>query len=155
MLIEHKSQESIMRFTTAPFTVLAMIGYLAAANTTAQAADRFAVISVANQTEANLVVNYRWGNGSWTKATIGPKRNHLFWYEYPNPTNTSSPDMCLNFDADVGASKYQEAKKLHGFRVPDKNYSGGHHYAFRYDGATKKYIEIFDTSRNTTTAFCS
>jgi hypothetical protein len=113
----------------------------------ASAATRFAVVSIVNETQANLVISYRWGDGEWKQTRLGPSARHWWSYKYPNPNENRSPDFHLKFDADTSSSKYTEPKKLHGFAAAEENFDLGHKYAFRYDGPSKRYIEIFDISR--------
>ena len=60
---------------------------------------------------------------------------------------TRQPDFHIKFDANSAQTKYEEKKKLHGFRAPDQSYDLGHKYAFRYNGPTKRFIEIYDLSK--------
>lgn len=110
----------------------------------AEAADRFAVISVHNETNANLNVVYRWGGGQKKTHFLGPNAKHWFAYKYPKPDDDHSPDFFISFDADTTNQKYSEEKRLHGFRAPEENYDLGHKYAFRYNGPSKRFIEIYD-----------
>lgn len=111
------------------------------------AADRFAVISIDNATNATVTVTYRWGTQSKKNHTFTPGQRHWFSYKYDSPSSPSSPDFFISFDSDVRGGKYIEDKRLHGFRAPEENYDLGHKYTFRYDGPSKRYIELYDSSR--------
>jgi hypothetical protein len=110
----------------------------------AYAADRFAVISIANQTNANITVSYHWGDGQRRTHSFTPGARHWFSYKYPRPDADHSPDFFVTFDADTTNQRYGEDKKLHGYRAPEENYNLGHKYAFKYNGPSKRYIEIYD-----------
>jgi hypothetical protein len=113
-----------------------------------EAADRFAVISVQNETNANITIAYRWADDQ-TKKThlLAPNAKHWFSYKYPSPDANHSPDFFISFDADTTNQNYSEDKKLHGYRAPEQNFDLGHKYGFRYNGPSKRYIEIYDISR--------
>jgi hypothetical protein len=113
----------------------------------AEAADRFAMISIANETNANITIVYRWGNGEKKRHSFAPGARQWFSYRYPKPDADQSPDFFISFDADTTKQNYKEDQRLHGFRTPEENYDLGHKYAFRYNGPSKKYIEIYDLSR--------
>ena len=112
------------------------------------AADRFAVISIENETNANINVVYRWGNAATKTHHFAPGARHWFSYKYPHPDENKSPDFFIKFDADTTGQAYQEEKKLHGFRAPDQSYELGHKYVFKYNGPSKRFIEIYDRSKS-------
>jgi len=112
--------------------------------TNAKAADRFAVISIANETNANITVSYHWGDGQRKTHFFRPGARHWFSWKYPTPDYDRSPDFFITFDADTTSQRYGEDKRLHGNRAPEESYNLGHKYAFRYDGPSKRYIEIFN-----------
>jgi len=112
---------------------------------TAKAADRFAVISIANETNANITVSYHWGDGQRKTHFFRPGAKHWFSWKYPRPDYDRSPDFFISFDADTTSQRYGEDKRLHGYRAPEENYDLGNKYAFRYNGPSKRYIEIYDT----------
>jgi hypothetical protein len=126
---------------------IALIAGLAFAPRPALGADRFSVISIANQTNANITIVYRWGNQEKKRHHFAPGARQWFSWEYAKPDQDHSPDFFVTFDADTTKQTYQEEKKLHGFRAPEQNYDLGHKYAFEYDGPSKKYIEIFDLNK--------
>jgi hypothetical protein len=111
---------------------------------TAFAANRFSVISITNETRANLTISWRWASDEWKQTFLGPNARHVWWYEYKQVDQNMSPDFHLRFDADTSSSKYTEPKKLHGRAAPEANFDLGHKYAFRYDGPSKRYIEIYE-----------
>jgi hypothetical protein len=125
-----------------------MVAALSLAPAMALAADRFAVISIANETNANVNIVYRWGTGEKKKHHFGPGAHHWFSYKYDHPDDSHSPDFFISFDADTTNQHYGEDKKLHGFRAPDQSYDLGHKYVFRYNGPSKRFIEIYDASKH-------
>jgi hypothetical protein len=90
------------------------------------AAKRFSVVSLVNETQANLTISYRWAQESWKQVRLTPGARELFVWPY------SKPDA--------------EAKKLRGFAAEEQNFDLGHKYSFRYDGPSKRYIELWDIS---------
>jgi len=110
------------------------------------AAKRFAVVSVTNETRANLTIVFRWGNEPWQRKNLPAGDKHWFAWRYSRPDEDRSPDLFVKFDADAGVSRYTEEKRLHGYAAEDETFELGHLYAFRYDGPAKRYIEIWDVS---------
>ena len=108
------------------------------------AADRFSVISIANETNANINVVYHWGDGQEKTYRFAPGVHHWFSYAYSRPDENRSPDFHIKFDADTTNQRYSEFKKLHGYRAPDQSYNLGHEYVFKYDGPAKRFIEMYD-----------
>jgi hypothetical protein len=108
------------------------------------AADRFSVISIANETNANINVVYHWGDGQEKTYRFTPGAQHWFSYAYSRPDENRSPDFHIKFDADTTNQRYSEFKKLHGYRAPDQSYNLGHKYVFKYDGPAKRFIEMYD-----------
>src|ERR1700678_426669 len=49
------------------------------------ATSRFAVVSVVNETQANLTINFRWGTGPWQKKFLAPGARDWFSWTYPDP----------------------------------------------------------------------
>jgi hypothetical protein len=115
----------------------------------AEAADRFAVISIANETNANITVVYRWADdpNNKKKHLFRPGTQTWFSHQYSRPDEDRSPDFYLAFDADTTGQMYQEEKRLHGFRAPDQSYELGHKYVFKYNGPSKRFIEIYDRDK--------
>jgi hypothetical protein len=110
------------------------------------AAKRFSVVSLVNETQANLTISYRWAQESWKQVRLTPGAREMFVWPYSKPDEDRSPDLHVTFDADSSASKYAEAKKLRGFAAEEQNFDLGHKYSFRYDGPSKRYIELWDIS---------
>ena len=84
---------------------------------TAKAADRFAVISIANETNANITVSYHWGDGQRKTHSFRPGARQWFSYQYTRPDDDHSPDFFITFDADTTSQRYGEDKRLHGYRA--------------------------------------
>jgi hypothetical protein len=102
------------------------------------------VISIANETNANISVVYHWGDGQEKTYRFAPGARQWFSYAYSRPDENRSPDFHIKFDADSTNQRYSEFKKLHGYRAPDQSYNLGHEYVFKYDGPAKRFIEIYD-----------
>ena len=136
----------MMTFFARSSTIVLLAG-AALAPLGAHAADRFSVISIANETNANITIKYQWG-GPWQSKFLAPGAHEWFSYEYSKPDQDASPDFIASFDANSRAGvAYHEEKKLHGFRAPEQNYDLGHKYVFRYNGPSKTYIELYDVGK--------
>jgi len=116
---------------------------LAVVPRTASASTRFSVISIVNETRANLVISWRWGDDDWKQSRLGPSARHWFSYKYAQANQNRSPDFHLKFDADTSSAKDPEPRKLRGYAAPEESYDLGRKYAFRYDSPSKRYIELY------------
>ena len=55
-----------------------------------------------------------------------------------------SPQLVVKFDADGTSAKYLQEYVLKRRAAPEQNYQLGHKYAFRYDGPSRRYIDLVD-----------
>jgi hypothetical protein len=111
----------------------------------ANAATRFAVVSILNETRADMTLSYRWGTeGEWQQVRISPGERHWWSHKFAYPNENKAPHFYLRFDADTTSKRYIEPWKLTGRAAEEERFELGNKYAFRYDGSSKRYIEIFD-----------
>ena len=104
---------------------------------------RFAVVSIANETPVNLVLSYHWGdNDAWQATYVGAGKR-LFW-SHPLSNANRAPYLFIRFDSDTSNKRYIEPWKLIGRAAVDEKFELGNKYAFRYDGSSRRFIEIFD-----------
>jgi len=109
------------------------------------AARRFSVVGLANETQANLTISYRWGEEAWQKARFTPGAKQWFSWKYSKPDEDRSPDFHVVLDSDSSTAEY-EAKKLRGFVTEEQDSDVGHQYAFRHGSPSMRYIELWDIS---------
>ncbi len=110
----------------------------------ARAAMRFAVVSVANETQANLVIAYHWGNDPPSQKRLSAGEKSWFSWRFATADQDRAPLLFITFDSDASPSRYTEVKRLAAFAAVEENYELGHKYAFRYDGPSRRYIELWD-----------
>jgi hypothetical protein len=118
------------------------------APTAALSDDRYAVISIHNETNSDITVVYRWEGMEERTHRFPPGHKHAFTWEYEKANLDHSPDLILKFDSDTTrGGSFEQTKRLHGFRAPDQSFELGHKWAFRYDGPSKRYITLIDLSK--------
>jgi hypothetical protein len=99
----------------------------------AQQTERFGVFSVQNDT-GNLTIQYqiKIGNGPWTTYTIAPGQNRVFWHEYKNQHDHSSPPTYIRFNSAVGNNQAFEIQyDLTRYAAPDHLYQYAKQYSFQ------------------------
>ena len=123
----------------------AILGSAFAAETSF-AANRFSVVSIANETNANVGISYKWGeNDAVRRMFLAPRERRWFSWAYPTENYNRSPDFLIQYDADAGGQYFKSGwKRLRGYASPDQNFAGGNEYVFKYDGPTQRFIEIRD-----------
>ena len=113
----------------------------------ANAATRFAVVSIVNETRASLLLSYRWGDWAkdqWRQVNVTPGER-LSWSHPLEAVNVNrAPYFYIRFDSDTSSRRFVEPWKLTGRAAADQSFELGNKYAFRYDGPSKRFIEIFD-----------
>jgi hypothetical protein len=130
--------------TLSSLSALVVVGLALFQAAPAQAATRFAMVSIANETSYNITFSYRWGDGAWQSTTMAPGARRWFSWKYPQPNENRSPAFQVRFDADGTGSKYIEKYDLKRRAAVEQNYDLGHKYAFRFDGPSKRYIELYN-----------
>ena len=146
----HFLKEEVMASTFTRRQALAgscMGAVLVLAPGVACATTRFAVVSILNETRASLVLGYRWGDWAkdqWRQVNVTPG-DKLFWSHKLDALNVNNaPYFYIRFDSDTSSRRYVEPWKLIGRAAVEENFDLGNKYAFRYDGPSRRYVEIFD-----------
>ena len=110
----------------------------------AHAVTRFAVVSIANETQTTLLLSYRWGDSdNWRQINLRPGARHWWAHRFSRPNENRAPYFYIRFDSDTSSRRYVEPWKLTG-RAAEERFELGNKYALRYDGPSRRYIEIFD-----------
>jgi len=104
------------------------------------AANYFSVVSLANETPANLTISNRWGVEAWHEV---PGAKHWFSWKHSKPNEGRSLAFDVVLDREFNVLEYFEAKKLRGFAAESENLDLGHQHAFRH-GPSKRHIELWD-----------
>lgn len=131
---------TLKRFMSAAICLSA----LAFAGSGADAANRYGLTCVWNRTDINLNYSYKWGNGSWRRASVRPGAKMAHGYRFP-PNSQSSPDLYIRFDDDLIHKGVQRREyRLSSYASPQETgcQQYGKQYQFRYDGQAKKYIDL-------------
>jgi hypothetical protein len=116
---------------------------LAVVPSAALATNRFSVITITNETDMNIALQWRWSSPEWKQATISPRGRRMWSHKYDKPNENRSPDFQVRFDSDGrSGSRYTESETLRGYAAPEANFDLGRQYVFRYDGPSKRYIKL-------------
>jgi hypothetical protein len=124
---------------------LAALSVLAAATcaTAAMAANRFASLGLENKTQANITFTYAWGTGERKTSMLAPGEKRTYWYKYPTANQNNSPKFNIRFDADATSGKFIEKYNLTKNACPDESWSCAKKYVFKYEGAARKFVELY------------
>src|SRR5262245_10710282 len=109
------------------------------------AAERFSAVGLANETQTNPTICYRWGVEEWQKVRLAPGARQWFSWKFSRPDKYRPPDFHIVLDSDSSALEY-EARKLRGFIAGETNFDVGRQYAFRLGSASRRFIEFWDIS---------
>ena len=110
----------------------------------AVAADRFGVIGVENGTKVVIRMQHRWGDGQWTNDVLRPGERKWFWWEFKRANEDKTPRFHVRFDSDLSPGTFWENYKLQAYQAPDHEWASAHKYTYKYDGNTRKFIELYD-----------
>ena len=110
----------------------------------ADAANRFAMTCVENRTRITLNYNVKWGDGSWTRSSVGPGGRISHTYRFPPGKEGKAPWLYIGFDDDLSAKATQREYRLESYSSPQTTdcVRYGREYQFRYDGTAKKFIDL-------------
>jgi hypothetical protein len=109
------------------------------------AVTRFAVVSIANETQTSLLLSYRWGDSdNWQQINLRPGARHWWSHRFSRPNENRAPPFYIRFDSDTTSKRYIEPWKLTGRAAVEERFDLGNKYALRYDGPSRRYVEIFD-----------
>jgi hypothetical protein len=65
-------------------------------------------------------------------------------HEFSKPNENRAPHFYIRFDSDTSSKRYIEPWKLTGRAAVEARFELGNKYALRYDGPSRRYVEIFD-----------
>ena len=110
-------------------------------NTTWQAPLIYALTHIANNSDANATVYFKWGNGPWKWRVI--ERGQEAWFSYPySGQSQSSPDLFVRIDVDTNGVKFVEHVLSRGASPDDHSPRFGHHFTIKQlPGTDTRYIE--------------
>jgi hypothetical protein len=97
--------------------------------------ERFGVFSVQNDT-GNLTITFqvKIGDGGWTTYTLAPGQRWVFWHEYKNQNDHTSPVTLIRFNSAVaGNPGFDLEYTLTRYAAPDRTYQYAKKYAFQKD----------------------
>jgi hypothetical protein len=108
-----------------------------------EAADRFAVLCLNNNTNRIINYKYKWGDGNWKTSRVRPAGRYWHSWKYKRPNQRKSPPFNISFDSDMSNGKYFQTYKLGKFASPEQSCRVGKKYVFKYDGKSKRYVELY------------
>lgn len=111
--------------------------------TTAQAANRFAVVCLHNRTSAPINYQVKWADvDRWDTNRLAAGANTWFSHEYDRQNENRSPRLLVKFDSDLTQQRYQLTYKLERRAAAGKSCSEGKPYAFQYEPSNRKFIDL-------------
>jgi hypothetical protein len=140
--------ESEWRSTVKKYLATAIASALALQFTfsAAQADDRYAKVCIKNETTANMLFSWRFGDDPWKQVDLTPGRQEIFWYEYAKVNQDRSPYLYIRYDAKLNGKK-EEAKQLHLNRAAgNDNCNQAKMHAFRIDPNDSNFITLYQTN---------
>lgn len=100
-----------------------------------------ALIHLANNSNAQATVYFKWGNGPWKRTVIPIGGRHYFNHRYDGQSR-SSPDFFVRIDTDTDGVKIVEHVLSRGASPDDNSPRYGHHFTIRQlTGTDTRYIE--------------
>src|SRR5262245_18271048 len=109
---------------------------LALAAPPAEAANRFAVACITNQTNLRVSYSVQWGNGQWQRKVLQPGASWRHFWPMPYSAPYHYPHITLAFDDSLRPECQTRTYTLVAYGSPDQDYSCalGKRYAFIPDG---------------------
>jgi hypothetical protein len=108
-----------------------------------EAADRFAILCLNNNTNRIINYKYKWGDGNWKTSRVRPAGRYLHSWKYKRQNQRKSPHFRIRFDSDLSSAKYWQKYNLKRNASPEQSCRSGKNYVFKYDGKSKRYVELY------------
>jgi hypothetical protein len=112
--------------------------------TTAQAANRFAVVCVHNKTTVPINFQVKWADvNRWDENKLSPGSSMWFSHKYDKQNENKSPRLLVRFDSDLKQNRqYQIEYKLERRAAAGQTCSEGKPYAFEFEPANRNFIDL-------------
>lgn len=109
----------------------------------AQAANRYAVACVHNQTGVAINYQVKWADaGSWQSHTLQPGYRTAFSHRYAHQNENRSPELLIRFDSDMRSGRYDLTYKLDKRAAVGDKCEEGRQYYFRYEPNRRDLIDL-------------
>jgi hypothetical protein len=127
---------------------LALVGTVLPATPAAADENRFAVVTVRNETrDVTVHFQYRWGSGAWTEFK-NFRPGQAEWFAIPLAPGGGAPRFEIKINEAIG--KAQPIRRTFILRwkpAPDRGVQFGHQHVIRRDCSNRDYIGVYDTGR--------
>lgn len=101
---------------------------------------KYAVLCLANNTDAEITYSYRWGNGQWQSSYLDSGETDVHsWRFTARPT---APNFKIRFDVDTSDYISNQVYDLDQYSASVKNCVEGKNYAFEY--ADSETIDLYE-----------
>jgi hypothetical protein len=112
----------------------------------ARADDRYAKACLKNETTANILYSWRFGNEPWKQKDIRPGQQDIVSFTYPKVGQDSSPFLYVEYDSMINGHK-KEAKKLELYAAAgNDNCNQARLYVFRIEPTDRNFISLLHTN---------
>jgi hypothetical protein len=112
---------------------------------TAEAANRFAVTGIENNSTHTITYSYHWGDGAWKTVTLKPGTRELHWWTYSKANENHSPELHVKFDSEFDPQQkpFFITYKLKRSAAPAHDWEDAHKYTFKNDG-NKFFVDLYE-----------
>lgn len=110
--------------------VVAMVACLGLSMPAKAQSNKYAVLCLANNTDAQITYSYRWGNGQWQTSYLDVGETDMHTWRYT--ARAASPNFKISFDTDPSNYISTQAYYLDRYSAWGRNCLEGKNYAFEY-----------------------
>ncbi len=125
---------------TLTLSLLMATGFVLSASS-AQAANRFAAVTIENPLNHPVTFMHKTKNSSWRSVTLGPGQHRTLRHMYGRLDEDRSPTLYIKFDQDLSANDYWSSGVVDRYAVRDEA-SRGKRYRFYLDGPTGRFMHL-------------
>lgn len=114
---------------------------VAATATQGQAATRFGVACLINETSATIRYQVKIGSASWETRTMSPGQSRWFSHRYDSLNQNTSPKLFVRYDSDARSGKnFRVENVLARKAATGQTCSEGAQYVFKHERANRDFI---------------
>ena len=121
--------------------IMALGAVVAGSPSYSDAATRFGMACVKNETRFNVRFRFKVGKGQWRKRSIFPGRYHWFSHKYDRLDENRSPTLLVEYDSDGRNNKrFNVRVRLQRKAATGQSCKEGAQYAFIHERANRDFI---------------
>lgn len=124
--------------------IAAIVAGGAAASSEVEAATRFGVVCIINETNANIGYQIKIGDGPWENFKMAPRQSRWFSHKYDALNENASPKLMIRYDSDVRVGKnFTVEHTLTRLAAVGESCKEGAQYVFHYEKANRNFILLY------------